>query len=61
MEQNTFIGASYIYNIHIGENFFLQLLFCSFVSRLDSDRLKNFKGIWSVLVFFYFYRDDKTN
>ena len=61
MEQKTFIEASYIYNIHTGENIFLQLLLLKFVRRFDWDRLKNFKGIWSVRVFFYFYRDEKTN
>ena len=61
MEQKTFIEASYIYNIHTGENIFLKLLLLKFVSRFDWDRLKIFKGIWSVRVFFYFYRDEKTN
>ena len=62
MEQKTFIEASYIYNIHTRENFFYcSRYFWRFVSRLDSDKLKNFKGIWSVRVFFYFHRDEKTN
>ena len=43
MEQKTFIEASCIYNIHTGENHFCSCYFWKFVSRLDSDRLKNVK------------------
>ena len=43
MEQKTFIEAICIYNIHTGENHFCSCSFWKFVSRLDSDRLKNLK------------------
>ena len=43
MDQKTFTEASCIYNIHAGENFFCSCCFWRFVSRLDSDRLKNLK------------------
>ena len=43
LEQNTFIEASCIYNIHTGGKILCSCCFWRFVSRLDSDRLKNLK------------------
>ena len=57
MEQKTFIEASCIYNIHTAEKRFCSCYFWRFVSRLDSERLS---VLWSIRVFFYFYREEKT-
>ena len=60
-EQKTLIEVSCIYNIHTREKKFCSCYFWRFVSCLDSDRSKNLKcTLWSVRVFFCFYREEKA-
>ena len=54
------IEASYIFNIHIGEETFFNWFFWRFVNHFDSDRVKNLKCTLVCTGPICFYREETT-
>ena len=63
MEQKTFIEASYIYNVHTGENIFLQLLLLKVCKSLRFGQIRKLRGylVCMSLLLLLWRREDQLN